>query len=89
MQEEAMSSLEFTGERFHPELNGEIRQEHMHRYAWCRELAEGKDVIDVASGEGFGSAMLKLSTTWPKVPGDITVTISTGSTTRLCLTLQS
>lgn len=58
MQEEAMNSLEFTGERFHPELNGEIRQEHMHRYAWCRELAEGKDVIDVASGEGFGSAML-------------------------------
>ncbi|ASS54325.1 class I SAM-dependent methyltransferase [Rhizobium leguminosarum] len=58
MQEEAMKSLEFTGERFHPELNGEIRQEHMHRYAWCRELAAGKDVIDVASGEGFGSAML-------------------------------
>ncbi|WP_392710159.1 class I SAM-dependent methyltransferase [Rhizobium ruizarguesonis] len=53
-----MKSLKFTGERFHPELNGEIRQEHMHRYAWCRELAAGKDVIDVASGEGFGSAIL-------------------------------
>ena len=58
MEQDGSPSLEFTGERFHPELDGEIRQEHMHRYAWCRDLAVGKDVIDVASGEGFGSAML-------------------------------
>ncbi len=58
MEQDGSSSLQFTGERFHPELEGEIRQEHMHRYAWCRDLATGKDVVDVASGEGFGSDML-------------------------------
>jgi GT2 family glycosyltransferase/ubiquinone/menaquinone biosynthesis C-methylase UbiE len=50
--------IEFTGERFVPTEHGVIRQEHLHRYAWCLPLAEGKDVLDVASGEGYGSAML-------------------------------
>ncbi|MDP9840706.1 SAM-dependent methyltransferase [Neorhizobium huautlense] len=58
MKQDGSSSLQFTGERFHPELEGEIRQEHMHRYAWCCDLVAGKDVVDVASGEGFGSDML-------------------------------
>lgn len=58
MKQDETSSLQFTGERFHPELEGEIRQEHMHRYAWCSDLVAGKDVVDVASGEGFGSDML-------------------------------
>lgn len=50
--------IEFTGERFVPTEQGVIRQEHLHRYAWCLPLVEGKDVLDVASGEGYGSAML-------------------------------
>ncbi len=50
--------IEFTGERFVPTEQGVIRQEHLHRYAWCGPLTEGKDVLDVASGEGYGSAML-------------------------------
>ncbi len=50
--------IEFTGERFVPTEHGVIRQEHLHRYAWCLHLVEGKDVLDVASGEGYGSAML-------------------------------
>ena len=50
--------IEFTGERFVPTERGVIRQEHLHRYAWCLPLVEGKDVLDVASGEGYGSAML-------------------------------
>ncbi|PTS81428.1 class I SAM-dependent methyltransferase, partial [Stenotrophomonas sp. HMWF023] len=50
--------IEFTGERFVPTEHGVIRQEHLHRYAWCLPLVEGKDVLDVASGEGYGSAML-------------------------------
>jgi SAM-dependent methyltransferase len=51
-------ALTFTGERYLPELVGEIRQEHMHRYAWALATVEGLDVIDVACGEGFGSSML-------------------------------
>ncbi|MDQ8051140.1 methyltransferase domain-containing protein [Luteibacter sp.] len=50
--------IEFTGERFVPTEQGEIRQEHLHRYVWCTSLVQGKDVLDVASGEGYGSAIL-------------------------------
>lgn len=54
----AGAALAITGERFHPEVFGEVRQEHMHRYGWCLDLVAGKDVLDIASGEGFGSALL-------------------------------
>jgi GT2 family glycosyltransferase/SAM-dependent methyltransferase len=50
--------MEFTGERFLPTESGEIRHEHMHRYAWCRPLVVGKAVLDIACGEGYGSAIL-------------------------------
>ncbi len=50
--------LTYTGERYHPEFLDEMRQEHMHRYAWAQELVRGRDVVDLACGEGFGSAML-------------------------------
>ena len=50
--------MEFTGERYVPTEAGEIRHEHLHRYAWCARLVEGKDVLDIACGEGYGSAML-------------------------------
>ncbi|NIJ67752.1 glycosyltransferase [Xanthomonas sp. 60] len=50
--------INFTGERFVPTEHGVIRQEHMHRYACCLPLVEGKAVLDIASGEGYGSAML-------------------------------
>ena len=49
---------EWTGERYIPEIAGEIRLEHMHRYLIARELSHGKRVLDIASGEGYGSAML-------------------------------
>jgi GT2 family glycosyltransferase/SAM-dependent methyltransferase len=50
--------MEFTGERFLLTEAGEIRHEHLHRYAWCRSLVSGKSVLDIACGEGYGSAML-------------------------------
>jgi len=50
--------MKFTGERFVPTEAGEIRQEHLHRYAWASDVVAGKDVLDVACGEGYGSAML-------------------------------
>jgi SAM-dependent methyltransferase/chromosome segregation ATPase len=53
-----MSDLEETGERFHPSMRGVIRYEHMHRYALCLDLVEGCDVLDIASGEGYGSMLL-------------------------------
>jgi ubiquinone/menaquinone biosynthesis C-methylase UbiE len=50
--------LDFTGERFVPEARGNIELEHLHRYLQACEIAAGKVVLDIASGEGYGSAML-------------------------------
>lgn len=51
-------SLNFTGERFVPGVGGEIETEHLHRYLLARELSAGRDVLDVACGEGYGSNLL-------------------------------
>jgi SAM-dependent methyltransferase len=50
---------EWTGERYLPEIEGEIAAEHLHRYALVREIVEGKDVLDITSGKGYGSNMLR------------------------------
>jgi SAM-dependent methyltransferase/glycosyltransferase involved in cell wall biosynthesis len=50
--------MEFTGERFVPEVHGNIELEHLHRYLQACQIAAGKEVLDIASGEGYGSAML-------------------------------
>ncbi len=50
--------LPFTGERFVPGVQGEIWIEHWHRYHFARRLVSGKRVLDVACGEGYGSALL-------------------------------
>ena len=39
-------------------ITGEIELEHLHRYAIARDLAYGKDVLDIACGEGYGSELL-------------------------------
>ena len=54
----ATDALEFTGERYTPEIGGSIELEHLHRYLLARRLATGKTVLDIACGEGYGSAML-------------------------------
>ena len=56
-----MSDLPFTGERFIPGLKGEIWMEHWHRYHFAVRWAAGKRVLDVACGEGYGSALLARS----------------------------
>ncbi|MBP3974053.1 glycosyltransferase [Pseudoxanthomonas spadix] len=50
--------IDFTGERFVPSESGELAYEHWHRYAWCREVVRGRKVLDIACGEGYGSALL-------------------------------
>ena len=52
------SDLTFTGERFLPACAGEIAYEHWHRYAFARQYAEGRRVLDAACGEGYGTALL-------------------------------
>ncbi|SIQ68904.1 Glycosyltransferase, GT2 family [Aromatoleum tolulyticum] len=50
--------MDFTGERYVPEVGGELRLEHLHRYAWTSPLCRDCVVLDVACGEGYGAAML-------------------------------
>ena len=54
-------TLTFTGERFLPECAGEMIYEHWHRYLIVRNYVAGKRVLDVASGEGYGSQLLSKS----------------------------
>ena len=56
-----MAELAFTGERFLPDCQGEIWLEHWHRYHFAASLARDRRVLDVASGEGYGSALLALT----------------------------
>jgi SAM-dependent methyltransferase len=51
--------LESTGERFLPEMEGAyIAYEHWHRYLLATSFVKDKAVLDVASGEGYGSNLL-------------------------------
>ncbi|PYS43965.1 MAG: hypothetical protein DMG13_34605 [Acidobacteria bacterium] len=51
--------LEWTGERFLPWLaESTIGYEHLHRYRYAATLVTGKRVLDLASGEGYGSKIL-------------------------------
>ncbi len=53
-----MDEMPFTGERYVPALGGQIKYEHLHRYCLALDWAKGKVVLDVASGEGYGSLIL-------------------------------
>jgi len=53
-----VSALPWTGERFVPGVKGQVEMEHLHRYIAAMQLCHGKDVLDIASGEGYGCFML-------------------------------
>jgi SAM-dependent methyltransferase/GT2 family glycosyltransferase len=52
------SALEFSGERFTSAVEGEVRHEHYHRYLFSLQFCAGQSVLDIASGEGYGSALI-------------------------------
>ncbi|HWQ96370.1 MAG TPA: glycosyltransferase, partial [Candidatus Methylomirabilis sp.] len=54
-------SLKWTGERYIPwmaEETAQIHYEHIHRYAFASMFTKGKNILDMACGEGYGSYML-------------------------------
>ena len=51
-------AMSFTGERYVPQLKGNIALEHVHRYLMACELAKDRVVLDMACGEGYGTEML-------------------------------
>jgi 2-polyprenyl-3-methyl-5-hydroxy-6-metoxy-1,4-benzoquinol methylase len=56
--EKSTAPLGFSGERFTTAITGQIELEHIHRYLMARSLCRGKNVLDIASGEGYGAAIL-------------------------------
>jgi len=54
-----MSALEFTGEKYIPGQGGaRMAYEHWHRYLFALRWARNKEVLDVASGVGYGAGLL-------------------------------
>lgn len=58
--------MEFTGERFLPGLNGLIELEHLHRYFFSLPFVQNLEVLDIACGEGYGSAILATKASFVK-----------------------
>ena len=57
--EETLPDLEWTGERYLPWIrNATMAYEHLHRYGFAAQFAKGKRVLDLGSGEGYGSDIL-------------------------------
>lgn len=50
--------MEDTGERLMTESFSDCTIEHLHRYAFALEYIKDKVVVDIASGEGYGSHLL-------------------------------
>jgi len=56
---QAVRLIEWTGERCVPWAeDAQMVYEHLHRYWFAAGLAEGRDVLDIGSGEGYGAALL-------------------------------
>ena len=50
--------LSYTGERLVTAVATKSMMEHLHRYGLAIDLCDGKVVLDIASGEGYGSSLL-------------------------------
>lgn len=58
MTEKDGGRLENTGERLLTEVCDPTTLEHLHRYGLAATFCQDKDVLDIASGEGYGSSIL-------------------------------
>lgn len=50
--------MKWTGERLVTHVNEYFTYEHLHRYYMAMDFVKEKTVLDVASGEGYGTALL-------------------------------
>ena len=57
-REAAAKPLHFSGERLTAAISGQVEIEHYHRYLLARDYCRDLDVLDCASGEGYGAALL-------------------------------
>ena len=52
------TNLDWTGERLVTSVVDETATEHLHRYMMAMKHCQGKSVVDIACGEGYGSSFL-------------------------------
>jgi O-antigen biosynthesis protein len=57
-REAASVPFAFSGERLTADCSGQLEIEHYHRYLLAREFCREVDVLDIAAGEGYGTALL-------------------------------
>ncbi len=50
--------MKFTGERLTTHVNEYYTYEHLHRYYLAMDFVKSKDVLDIASGEGYGCSLM-------------------------------
>ncbi|MCE7993726.1 MAG: class I SAM-dependent methyltransferase [Roseivirga sp.] len=50
--------MKWTGERLVTQVNEYYTYEHLHRYFFAMDFVEAKAVLDVASGEGYGTFLM-------------------------------
>jgi ubiquinone/menaquinone biosynthesis C-methylase UbiE len=53
-----MDDLEWTGERLVTSVQNETMVEHLQRYYFAQTYCHDKSVLDIASGEGYGTSIL-------------------------------
>lgn len=53
-----MKSKNWTGERLETFINSRDTIDHLHRYALANQYIDGKTVLDIACGEGYGSHLM-------------------------------
>ena len=83
MSEEAPRLIGWTGERCVPWTDDvQVIYEHYHRYAIAARFVRGKRVLDLACGEGYGTALLAALQKPAPVPGQRPVTQPASSTSR-------
>ncbi len=51
---------DFTGERLEPHILNENTVKHLHRYAIASQYIKDKIILDIASGEGYGSNLMSM-----------------------------
>lgn len=51
--------IEFDGERCTPWVTTQILSAHLHRYFSVLDLVQGKRVLDISCGEGYGSSLME------------------------------
>lgn len=51
--------IKFDGERCTPWVRAQVFSEHLHRYLSVIEHCQSKSVLDIACGEGYGSALIE------------------------------